>query len=93
MKASQIRPLKRLADTGHLLDAKKRYKEDALVSRGSGTLDQGTLRAAFETLDDHDAEMIARQRLEEQRVIANIIGLSMAISVNFSKGDEKYKRP
>ena len=81
MKTSQIKPLKGLSDSGHLLDAKKRYKDDAIgevISRGS------------ETLDDHELEVIARQRLEEQRVIANIIGLSMVISVNFSKGDDKY---
>ncbi len=101
MKASQIKPLKRLADSGHLKDAKEKCKEEVkrevkeknarkLVER---VIKEGYRRALFrrdEGLNDHDAEEIARQRLEEQRVIANVIGLAIVICVHFSKGDGKY---
>ena len=100
MKASQIKPLKRLADSGHLKDAKKKCKEEVkrevdernarkLVER---VIKEGYRSALFhrdEKLADQDAEEIARQRLEEQRVVANVIGLAIVICVHFSKGDRK----
>jgi len=100
MKASEIKPLKRLADSGHLKDAKEKCKEELkreveeknalkLVDR---VFKEG-YRALFhrdEVLEDQDAEEIARQRLEEQRVVANVIGLAIVICVHFSKGDGKY---
>jgi len=52
-------------------------------------------------ITDHEAEGIAAERLEEERVIANVIGLAVVISVHFSTAcaravdfylDEKYSR-
>ena len=94
MKAGQVKPLKRLADSGHLIDAKEKCKEmhREVNERNARNFVQRVFKDGYkaflwdEVLEDDDA---ARQRLEEQRVIANVIGLAMIISVLLPEGDGK----
>jgi hypothetical protein len=95
MKASHLRPLKRVADgpDHHLSKIKNHYKEEALKgSKDSQSLAKGSLLQSLRSdapITDHEAEGIAAERLEEERVIANVIGLAVVISVHFSTGDRK----
>ena len=80
VKTGHINPLKWLPDGhNHLSEIKSRYKQEYL--RDS--------RYCF----NREAESIAVQRLEEERVIANVIGLTVIICVHFSKGDENFDEP
>ncbi|KAK2467669.1 hypothetical protein APHAL10511_000524 [Amanita phalloides] len=98
MKAAHIRPLKRLMEIEHLPYLKKRYEEEArkeLEAEQSRTLVErmrmeGIIKGLISLvgdgqLTDADIEDNARHKLEEQRVVANVIGLAMVISVHFSK--------
>ena len=92
MKASYFRPLKWLPDgpDHHLSEIKRRYKVEAMTdsqSLANGSLFQ-SLRSNAQ-ITDHEADDIATERLEEERVIANVIGLAVVISVDFSTGDRK----
>ena len=97
MKASHLRPLKRVTDgpNHHLSEIKKRYKREALdrnndsQSLAKGSLFQ-SLRSDYVPISNHEADCIAAERLEEERVIANVIGLAVVISVHFSTGDRKH---
>ena len=95
MKASHLRPLKRVADEhGHLSEIKDRYKEEAMTeNKDSQSLAKGSLFQSLRSdpqITDHEADGIAAKRLEEERVIANVIGLAVVISVHFSTGDRKH---
>jgi hypothetical protein len=83
MKASHINPLKWLPDGhDHLSEIQNSYKQEALKF----------LKDSKDYFN-REAEHIAAQRLEEERVIANIIGLTVFICVHFSKGDNKFNEP
>ena len=94
MKASHLRPLKRVADEhGHLSEIKRRYKEAMTENKDSQSLAKGSLfqsLRSYAQITDHEADGIAAERLEEERVIANVIGLAVVISVHFSTGDRKH---
>ena len=99
MRASQVQPLKRLTDSEHLLNANEKCIEEVkreVDEKNARNFIERVMKegcGAFrwnKVLEDHEAEERARQRLEERRVIANVIGLAMVISVHFSKGDWKY---
>ena len=81
MKASHLRPLKRVADGPDLSEITKRYRKEAKENKNS------------QSISDHEADGIAAERLEEERVIANVIGLAVVISVHFSTGDRKLNDP
>ena len=81
MKASHINPLKWLPDRHdhHLSEIIRSYKQEALKDG--------------KDYSNRDAEHIAAQRLEEERVIANTIGLIVFICVHFSEGDNQFNEP
>jgi hypothetical protein len=102
VKASHIRPLKRLKN-GHLSEIKECYKQQALNKNASNNTEPKTFakrvreEGLFKALlpddaqiSEREAEDIAAERLEEERVIANVIGLAVVISVHFSKGDKIF---
>ena len=95
-KASHINPLKRVADgpDHHHSEVKKRYKEEAMTeNKDSQSLAKGSFFQSLHSdqqITDHEADGIAAKRLEEERVIANVIGLAVVISVHFSTGDRKH---
>ena len=98
MKSSHIRPLKQLRGGlgRHLSGIKERYEQEAreeIERKASQTFaqrvrEEGLFKSLFsndaQTLSDVDN--IVAQRLEEEWVIANVIGLAIVISVHFSKG-------
>ena len=90
LKASYSRPLKRVTDgpDHRLFEIKMRYKQEALDrNNDSQSFAKDSL---FQSLrSDDEADCIAAERLEEERVIANVIGLAVVISVHFSTGDRK----
>ena len=81
MKASHINPLKWLPDghDHHLSEIISSYKREALKDG--------------KDYSNGEAEHITAQRLEEERVIANTIGLTVFICVHFSKGDNQFNEP
>jgi hypothetical protein len=102
-KASRIKPLKKLADAGHLFDAKEMYKNDVKTELEAKEASLGCFKRAWKKSSlealfavppdmskEHYAEHIATQRLEEQRVIANVLALACII-LRFSKGNAKSK--
>jgi hypothetical protein len=103
VKTSHLRPLKRLGDgpDHQLSELKQRYKQKALdeikskepqtfAQRTAGLFKSFFSRASISVRDPDD---IAAQILEEDRVIANVLGLAVVISVNFSKGDGQFNEP
>ncbi|KAF8630033.1 hypothetical protein AX15_003144 [Amanita polypyramis BW_CC] len=99
VKAATIRPLKHLADhSSHLLKLKETLeddaKEEAKVNGGRTLFErmrkEGIVSALIHFVgnahpSDVEIEHVARQKLEEQRVLANVIGLAAVVSVYFSK--------
>jgi hypothetical protein len=91
MQISSVKPLKRLADSGHLKDVMEKCKEEVHREASEKSVVERIIKGGGPSdLDDHDTEEIARQRLEEQRAIANVIVLAIVICAHFSKGDGKY---
>jgi hypothetical protein len=82
----------------HFPKSKIRYKQEALkIKQRLSDLAQGR-PFQITSLPMHQSRSakpsdIAAQRLEEERVIANVIGLAVVISVHFSKGDGKFNEP
>lgn len=86
-KASHINPLKPLVDGhDHLSEVKNRYQQEAL--KDSKNQEQDDI-----LISDREADRSAAQKLEEERVMANVIGLTLLICVHFSKGDKKFNGP
>ena len=89
-------------NTTHLSDLRKRCKKEALKElravksmtfveriRKEGPLK--SLMHFFEVTEfsGYELQEIADRKFEEQRVIANVIGLGIMITVHFSKGNRK----
>ncbi|KAF8344880.1 hypothetical protein F5887DRAFT_245338 [Amanita rubescens] len=96
-KASHIKPLKRLACSGHLSHTQEMYKKDLKteleakeksLSFFKRAWKKSPLKALFtdppHMSKEHHAEHIANQRLEEQRVIANVLALAF-VTLHLSK--------
>ena len=81
MKTSHINPVAWLPDghDHHLSKIRFRYEQESLKDG--------------KYCSNREAGRIAAQRLEEERVIANVIGLTVFICVHFSKGDKKFNEP
>ena len=89
-KASHINPLKPLVDGhDHLSEVKNRYQQEAL--KDSKNQEQFPWDEIL--ISDREADRSAAQKLEEERVMANVIGLTVFICVHFSKGDKKFNEP
>ena len=85
MKASHINPLKPLVDGhDHLSEVKKHYQQEAL----NDSKNQEQIPRDNILISDRETDRSAAQKLEEERVMANVIGLTLFICVHFSKGDK-----
>lgn len=103
-KASHIKPLKRLADCGHLSHAKETYEKDIETELDAKeesltffkrAWKKSSLKALFTNPPhmsrEHHAKYAANQRLEKQRVVANVLALAIVISVHLPKGNATFK--
>ncbi len=103
-KASHIRPLKKVTGSGHLSHVQEMYKEEAKTELDAKEKSLGFFKCAWEKCPlkalftdpphmskEHQAEHIANQRLEEQRVIANVLALAF-VTLHLSKCNAKFKR-
>lgn len=103
LKARQLRPLQRLTAHGHLAEVREKalakiIGDVAQISSAVSDLLEHE-RKIFNRLityqndfdvSDHGIKHKAWEDIEEIRVIANVIGLAVVISVHFSKGDRAY---
>lgn len=106
LRARQLRPLQRLMAVphGHLAEVREKALEKiisdaAQISSAVSDLPLEHERKIFNRLityqndfdvSDHGIKLKAWEHIEEIRVIANVLGLAVVISVHVSKGDRKY---
>jgi hypothetical protein len=103
-KACQIKPLKRLAGSVHLSHVQEKYKKEAKTELDAEEESPGFFKCVWKKCPlkalftdpphmskEHRAEHIANQRLEEQRVTANVLALAF-VTLHLSKCNAKFKR-